>query len=102
MGEPSLRKLPKQVHVRLLSEGRNRVEFFRDEIAMGDIGLVRTLPYFGTVAFTNLFDFVFFGAFAALRVAEDGPGGIITVFLESLDFAREAALEFDKLGVLFR
>lgn len=83
LGEPSLRKLPKQVYVWLSSEGRNRVEFFRDEIAMGNIAGVDIFLRFGAEAFTNSFDFLLFGAFEAFRVAADGPGGIITVFLEA-------------------
>ena len=41
-------------------------------------------------------------AFEELGVNADGFGGVVAGFLEGLDFAGEAALDFDELGVFLR
>lgn len=61
-------------------------------------------PIFESHDLADIFDFLLILAFEEFGVvlSAQGFGGVIAAFLEGLDFAGEAALEFDELGVFDR
>jgi hypothetical protein len=82
-------------------DGRGGVEFPGDEVPVGNVGVPNAVSDFGAHDLADILDLLLvltlepFGAIAAA----EGVGGGVAVFLEGLDFAGEAALEFDELGV---
>jgi hypothetical protein len=82
----------------------NWFEFLRDEVAVGNIGFLTALSVFGAHDLTDALDLLLILALQELRAipGAEGPGGVIAVFLQGLDFACEAALEFDELRVFLR
>ena len=67
---------------------------FRDEVAMGDVVVVDGLAkLFGAVSVAGSFEVFFdfaFDAFGNVFIAEFA-GGIVAIFLESMELTREAA-----------
>jgi hypothetical protein len=82
----------------------HRFEFPGDEVAVGNIGFLTALSVFGAHDLADALDLLLILALEELRaiLGAEGPGGVIAVFLQGLDFPREAALEFDELRVFLR
>jgi hypothetical protein len=87
-----------------LGRGRDRLELLRDEVAVGDVGIANAFSAFGAHELADALNFLLILSLEALGVIPEtkGLGGVIAVFLEGLDFLRQATLDFDELGVFLR